>query len=84
MAPLLRIAQATRSTKAIIVSLVVPNARKPNWRKAVDFVWEAFERCPLEVIDRVRIESNAAGIGWDVALFGVRPRPATAGFAGES
>ena len=69
VAPLLRIARETRSTKAIIVSLVVPNARKPNWRKAVDFVWNAFERSRLEVIDRVRVESSAAGIGWDVAIY---------------
>ena len=69
VAPLIRIARETRSTKAIIASLVVPSARKPNWRKAVDFVWHAFERSSLVVIDRVRVESSAAGIGWDVAIY---------------
>ena len=69
VAPLIRIAREARSTKAIIVSLVVPNPRKPNWRKAVDFVWNAFERSPLTAIDRVRVESSTAGIGWDVAIY---------------
>lgn len=67
--PLKRIAGETRSTKAIIASMVVPNARKPNWRKAVDFVWNAFERSGLAAIDRVRVESSSAGIGWDVAIY---------------
>ena len=69
VAPLKRIAGETRSTKAIIASMVVPNARKPNWRKAVDFVWNAFERSGLAAIDRVRVESSSAGIGWDVAIY---------------
>jgi trans-aconitate methyltransferase len=69
VAPLVRIARATRFTRAIIVSLVVPNERKPNWRKGVDFVWGAFERSGLAVIDRIRVESGMAGIGWDVAIY---------------
>lgn len=67
--PLVRIARETRSTKAIIASMVVPNPRKPNWRKAVDFVWNAFERSGLAEIDRIRVESSTAGIGWDVAIY---------------
>ena len=67
--PLLRIAREAKSARAIIVSLVVPNERKPNWRKGVDSVWSAFERSGLDVIDRVRIESTSAGIGWDVAIY---------------
>lgn len=67
--PLVRIARETRSTKAIIASMVVPNERKPNWRKAVDYVWGAFGRSGLEPIDRVRVESSRAGIGWDVAIY---------------
>ena len=69
VAPLVRIARETRSTKAIIASMVVPNPRKPNWRKAVDFVWDAFHRSGLAEIDRIRVESGAAGIGWDVAIY---------------
>jgi trans-aconitate methyltransferase len=69
VAPLARIARATRSTRALIVSLVVPNERKPNWRKAVDFVWGEFARSGLAVVDRVRVESSSAGIGWDVAIY---------------
>ena len=67
--PLVRIANETRSTKAIIASMVVPSPRKPNWRKAVDFVWNAFGRSGLAAIDRVRVESSTAGIGWDVAIY---------------
>jgi trans-aconitate methyltransferase len=67
--PLVRITRETKSARAIIVSLVVPNERKPNWRKGVDSVWNAFERSGLDVIDRVRIESTRAGIGWDVAIY---------------
>ena len=69
VAPLVRIAREARSAKAIIASMVVPNARKPNWRKAVDVVWNAFDRSGLAVIDRVRVESSSAGIGWDVAIY---------------
>jgi trans-aconitate methyltransferase len=67
--PLVRIAREAKSAKAIIASLVVPNERKPNWRKGVDYVWGAFERSGLSVIDRVRVESSAAGIGWDIAIY---------------
>jgi trans-aconitate methyltransferase len=67
--PLERIAREAKSVKAIIVSLVVPNERKPNWRKGVDSVWGAFERSGLDVIDRVRVESTHAGIAWDVAIY---------------
>lgn len=67
--PLVRIARETKSARAIIASLVVPNERKPNWRKGVDFVWKAFERSGLEAIDRVRVESTHAGIGWDIAIY---------------
>lgn len=67
--PLRRIAGEARSAKAMIVSLVVPNERKPNWRKRVDFVWTAFERSGLPRIDRVRVESSSAGIAWDVGIY---------------
>ena len=67
--PLVRIASEAKSVKAIIVSLVAPNQRKPNWRKGVDPVWSAFERSGLNVIDKVRVESTHAGIGWDVAIY---------------
>lgn len=67
--PLVRIARETRSATAIIASMVVPNERKPNWRKAVDYVWNAFGHSGLAPIDRVRVESASAGIGWDVAIY---------------
>ena len=69
--PLQRIARETTSAKAIIVSLVVPNERKPNWRKDVEFVWDAFERSGLPLVDRVRVGSSLAQIAWDVALYRV-------------
>ena len=69
--PLLRIARETSSTRAIIVSLVVPNERKPNWRKDVEFVWNAFEQSGLPLIDRIRVGSSLAQIAWDVALYRV-------------
>jgi len=69
VSPLMRIAREAKSVKAIIVSLLVPNERKPNWRKGVDAVWGAFERSGLDVIDKVRVESTHAGIGWDVAIY---------------
>jgi trans-aconitate methyltransferase len=69
--PLLRIARETTSAKAIIVSLVVPSDRKPNWRKDVEFVWNAFEQSGLPLIDKIRVGSNAAQIAWDVALYRV-------------
>ncbi len=67
--PLVRIAGEAKSATAIIVSLVVPNERKPNWRKGVDFVWGAFERSGLALIDKVRVESSVARIAWDVAIY---------------
>ena len=69
--PLRRIAREATSAKAIIVSLVVPNERKPNWRKDVEFVWGAFEKSGLPLIDKIRVESSAAQIAWDVALYRV-------------
>ena len=69
--PLLRIARETSSTKAIIVSLVVPNERKPNWRRDVEFVWDAFEKSGLPLIDRIRVGSALAQVDWDVALYRV-------------
>ena len=67
--PLQRISREARSAKALILSLVVPNERKPNWRKRVDFVWNAVERSGLPRLDRVRVESSAAGIAWDVGIY---------------
>ena len=64
-----RIARETTAAKAIVVSLVVPSERKPNWRKDVDAVWTAFEKSGLLLIDRVRVDSSAAAIAWDVALY---------------
>lgn len=64
-----RIADEAASVKAIIVSLVVPSERKPNWRKDVDFVWGAFDRSSLALVDKVRVSSSAAQIAWDVALY---------------
>ncbi|MBP8295479.1 MAG: class I SAM-dependent methyltransferase [Burkholderiales bacterium] len=69
--PLLRIAREAASAKAIIVSLVVPNERKPNWRRDVESVWSAFERSGLPLIDRIRVGSDAAQIAWDVAAYRV-------------
>lgn len=66
-----RIARDATSVAAIIVSLVVPNERKPNWKKDVDAVWSAFERSGMPLLDRVRVESSAARIAWDVALYRV-------------
>lgn len=66
---LLRIAREAMSATAIIVSLVVPNERKPNWRKDVETVWRAFEQSGMPLIDRVRVESSAAQIAWDIALY---------------
>ena len=68
---LLRIAREAASAKAIIVSLVVPSDRKPNWRRDVDFVWNAFEQSGLPLIDKVRVGSSSAQIAWDVALYRV-------------
>lgn len=69
--PLLRIAREASSARAIIVSLVVPNERKPNWRRDVEFVWDAFEQSGLPLIDRIRVGSTVAQIAWDVALYRV-------------
>ena len=69
--PLLRIAHEAASASAIIVSLVVPNERKPNWRRDVEFVWDAFEQSGLSLTDRVRVGSSRAQIAWDVAIYGV-------------
>ena len=69
--PLLRIAHEASSASAIIVSLVVPNERKPNWRRDVEFVWDAFEQSGLSLTDRVRVGSSRAQIAWDVAIYGV-------------
>lgn len=64
-----RVARETKSASAIVISLVVPNEKKPNWRKDVDLVWDAFERSGLPLVDRVRVGSSAAQIAWDVALY---------------
>ena len=69
VAPLMRIAAEARSVKAIVISLLVPNERKPNWRKGVDPVWEAFAGSGLALIDKVRVTAEAAGIGWDIAMY---------------
>jgi trans-aconitate methyltransferase len=69
VAPLLRIAREARSVKAIVISLVVPNERKPNWRKDVESVWDAYGRSGLPLVDKVRVASETAGIAWDVALY---------------
>ena len=66
-----RIAGETASTRAIIVSLVVPTEKKPNWRRDVEAVWDAFENSGLLLIDKVRVGSSAAQISWDVALYRV-------------
>jgi len=67
--PLQRIAREAKSAKAIIASLVVPSDSKPNWRKGVEFIWGAFEKSGLPLIDKIRVESSAAQIAWDVAVF---------------
>ena len=69
VAPLQRIAREATSAKAIIASLVVPNESKPNWRKGVEFIWGAFEKSGLPLIDKIRVESHAAQIAWDVAIY---------------
>ena len=66
-----RIAGEATSAKALIVSLVVPSERKPNWRKDVDFVWNAFDQSGLPPIDKIRVGSSAAQIAWDVAIYRV-------------
>ena len=68
---LLRIAREACSVKAIVVSLVVPNERKPNWRSDVEFVWNAFDESRLPLVDRVRVDSRQAQVAWDVALYRV-------------
>ena len=64
-----RIAAETASVQALIVSLVVPSERKPNWRKDVERVWSAFETSGWPLIDKVRVESHVATIAWDVAIY---------------
>ena len=64
-----RIAREAKSASAIIVSLVVPSDKKPNWRRDVEFVWNAFGGSGMPLIDRVRVDSSAAQIAWDVALY---------------
>ena len=66
-----RIAGETTSAKAIIISLVVPNERKPNWRRDVEAVWNEFGQSGLPLIDKIRVGSSAAQIAWDVALYRV-------------
>jgi trans-aconitate methyltransferase len=67
--PLQRIAREATSAKIIVVSLVVPNDRKPNWRRNVELVWNAFERSGMPLIDRVRVGSSQAQIDWDVGIY---------------
>lgn len=68
---LLRIAREASSSRAIIASLVVPSEQKPNWRRDVEFVWNAFEESGVPLVDRIRVASSLAGIAWDVALYRV-------------
>src|SRR5439155_24720181 len=70
---LLRIAHETSSARAIIVSLVVPNERKPNWRRDVESIWDAFGKSGLPLIDRIRVGSDAAQIAGDVAVYRAFP-----------
>ena len=64
-----RLAGQFASVGCVIVSMVAAPDGKPNWRRAAARVWDGLEATRWPVIDRVRVESRAAGLAWEIAAF---------------
>ena len=64
-----RIAEACASVRGVVVSLVAPNERKPNWKKASDRVWSGFDVLNWPLHQSVHVENHGNGSGWDLRFY---------------
>ncbi|MDH3741152.1 MAG: class I SAM-dependent methyltransferase [Hyphomicrobiales bacterium] len=64
-----RIVDACASVGAVVISLVAPNERKPNWERASNRVWAQFDNLGWDCHQSVRVENYARGTGWDLRFY---------------
>ncbi len=64
-----RIADACSSVGSVVVSLVAPNERKPNWERASNRVWDQFDATDWTCHQSVRVQNHIRGAGWDLRFY---------------
>jgi hypothetical protein len=64
-----RIVEGCSSVGSVVVSLVAPNDRKPNWERASNRVWSAFDDLGWPCHQSVRVENHRRGSGWDLRFY---------------
>ncbi len=64
-----RIVDACASVKSVIISLVAPNERKPNWQRASNRVWSQFDDIGWTLHQSVRVHNDIRGAGWDIRFY---------------
>ena len=69
-----RIWNAARHIELAVVSSVLPHAGKPNWQRGYDRVIAALAETQWPILDRIRIESAATKLAWEIVA--LRPGPA--------
>ena len=64
-----RIVEGCASVGSVIISLVAPNDRKPNWERASSQIWSQFDEIGWLCHQSVRVESHQRGVGWDIRFY---------------
>ena len=64
-----RIVDGCASVGSVVVSLVAPNDRKPNWEKASNRVWSQFDDLGWQCHQTVRVQNHGQGAGWDLRFY---------------
>ena len=64
-----RIADACKSVSGIVVSLVAPNKKKPNWERASNRVWAQFDALDWPLHQSVHVHNHQNDSGWDLRFY---------------
>lgn len=64
-----RIVDACASVRAVAVSLVAANPKKPNWEKASNRVWSQFDALGWPLLQSAHVHNHSNGAGWDLRFY---------------
>ena len=64
-----RIVDGCASVGSVVISLVAPNERKPNWERASIRVWAQFDELGWPCHQSVRVHNHRQGAGWDLKFY---------------
>ncbi len=64
-----RIVEGCASVGSVVISLVAPNQRKPNWQRASNRVWSQFDDIGWTCHQSVHVENHQRDAGWDLKFY---------------